>query len=670
MQAKMRPPLRGFLVLVVLLFALFSPSLAVERSGLAVVLAAPPRQTEINVVDMVDVMNRWHLGAFRGYKFNTWISLGDVTRFNDRIADGDVQVYLDPAHLQSLGAAAAYEDCAGIGCSKYMNDIVLADQPANVDPKTMWHESMHAIFDAHDSELLVPDDEIYTWYMENTVDVLNQVLTRYEDEWNKGDQCDQQLLDQLWGMFERRMEEAKAGQGFYGPITSDAQLQQLRQLTGFHADVATIKANYAAAGMDKCTPLTPTVEPNRALTKSVILVIDASGSMDGTKIQEAKAAAKNLLQSMGVGQEVGLLVFYDCGAITWHPFSTDFASFLPIVDAIYASGGTPLGASIRTAGGHMSAEASGREGVIIVLTDGGESCGDNPVDAASSVYQMTLPRKISYAPMSLPVAYADGGDILVSVIGFDIGDATVEEQLRAIAEAGGGQYFAASDVDELSTALKQAAGARGISTLLLIGGGVAACVLPLLLLLVVVILLSGRRRRVPAPVPVGYGPAPQPRYGPPPQPGYPPPVQGVHTQPVQGYPQQPQYAPPRPPYQATAGAQVPGTVVASAELVLVGGRAQPPGLSLSAPVVRIGRSQRGNHIVIQDPMVSSAHAEICAQGGGHYIQDLRSTNGTFVNGVRVVQPRPLCDGDHIALGGTEWVYRHSGGTMMMPGIGG
>jgi hypothetical protein len=663
----MRVKVRPFPLLVAILCALVLSSFVVGRSGGAGVWAAPPRQTEVNVVDMVDVMNRWHLGAFHGYKFNSWISLGDVTRFNDRIADGDVQVYLDPAHLQSLGAAAAYEDCAGIGCSKYLNDIILADQPANVSPQTMWHESMHAIFDAHDSELLVPNDEIYTWYMENTIDVLGQVLTRYEDEWNKGDQCDQQTLDQLWDMFERRMEEAKAGQGFYGPITSDAQLQQLQQLTGFHVNVATVKANYAAAGMDKCTPLTPTVEPNLAVNKSVILVIDASGSMDGSKIQEAKTAAKNLLQSMSAGQEVGLMVFYDCGSITWHPFSTDFASFLPIVDAIYASGGTPLGASIRSAGGRMSTEASGREGVIIVLTDGGESCGDNPVDAAASVYQMTLPRKISYVPMAVPVAYADGGDIVVSVIGFDIGDPTVEEQLRAIAEAGGGQYFAAGDVDELSTALKQAAGGGGISTLLLIGGGVAACVLPLLFLLVVVILLSGRRRRIPAPVPVGYGPVPQPGYGPPPQQSYGPPVQQGYTQPAPGYPppaspQQPQYTPvPQPQY-----APAPASVVASAELVLLGGRAQPPGLSLSAPVVRIGRSQRGNHIVIQDPMVSSSHAEICAQGGGHYIQDLRSTNGTLVNGMRVVQAHPLRDGDHITLGGTEWLYRHSGGTMMMP----
>ena len=38
------------------------------------VLAAPPAQTEIDVVQVVDVINRWHLSAFRSYKFNGWIS--------------------------------------------------------------------------------------------------------------------------------------------------------------------------------------------------------------------------------------------------------------------------------------------------------------------------------------------------------------------------------------------------------------------------------------------------------------------------------------------------------------------------------------------------------------------------------------------------------------------
>jgi len=435
-------------------------------------------------------------------------------------------------------------------------------------------------------------------------------------------------------------------------------------------DVAAIKANYAAAGMDKCLSLTPTVSAKASVSKSVILVIDASGSMDGTKIDQAKSAAKNLLGSMGAGQEVGLMVFYDCGSISWTPFSTDFSSFIPIVDAIYASGGTPLGASIRSAGARLSQEASGKEGVIIVLTDGGESCGDNPVDAASTVYQMTLPRKISRrAPLSVPVAYAAGGDIVVSVIGFDIGDSGVEQQLRDIATAGGGEFFTANNVDELNTALKQAAGSNaGMSTLLLVGGGIAACVLPLLLLLVVVVVISSRRRRRPAPVPVGYG------YAPPPAP-YASQAPAPGSYPAQvpvPYPQQPSapgmvaQRPPVPgPYPAQAPApyapQAPGPqpsrVAGRGELVLLRGQAQPAGLLLSLPVVRMGRSQQGNHAVIQDPMASGAHAEIYVQGGGHYIRDLRSTNGTYVNGARVAQPQPLRDGDHIVLGNTEWVYR-------------
>jgi pSer/pThr/pTyr-binding forkhead associated (FHA) protein len=105
-----------------------------------------------------------------------------------------------------------------------------------------------------------------------------------------------------------------------------------------------------------------------------------------------------------------------------------------------------------------------------------------------------------------------------------------------------------------------------------------------------------------------------------------------------------------------------------ADLFLIRGLARPHGLPLSLPVVRFGRSQHGNHVVVQDPMVSSAHAEIYVQDGGHYVRDLRSTNGTRVNGVRISQPQLLCDGDHIALGNTEWVYRQSGGTMMMPPV--
>lgn len=639
------------------------------------VQAAPPLQTEVEVAEIVDLINRWHLSSFHGYKFRPWIALGDVTQLTARIADGDLQAYVDPVFLQSIDANAAYVDSSFSG-TVYFNDLVLADQPANISPKTMWHEGMHAIFDAHDSELLVPTDEIYTWYVENVYDILEQVLTRYEDEYNKGPLCDQQKLDQTWGMFERRMQDAQAGQGFYGPITTPAQLQQLQQLTGFSVDVSTIKTNYAAAGMDKCPTGTPSAA--QKASRSTILVIDASGSMSGNKIEEAKSAAKSLLQSMGAGQEVGLMVFYDCGVITWSSFTQDMSVLIAAVDGIYASGSTPLGESIREAGTRMVQEASGTQGVIVVLTDGGETCGDNPVDAAASVFQMTLPGPVSQnVPFALPVAYAAGGDIVVSVVGFDIDDPAVETELRAIAEAGGGQFLTAQDMDELSTALKQAAGGGGgLPAWLLVGGGITACVVPLLLLLLLALILVTRRRR-PAPVPVGYGYAPPP-YGPPPAAGpvYTPPSYGggqPYGPPPAGQayaPPPPSYGPPPPvagqPYVQPAY-QTPPAPVGAGELRLLRGQAQPPNLTLSLPMVRFGRKTT-NQVTIPDPMVSGTHAEIYVQGGTYWIRDVGSKNGTFVNGARLAQPRPLYDGDRIAIGNSEWIYRQGGETMMMPGL--
>jgi hypothetical protein len=122
-----------------------------------------------------------------------------------------------------------------------------------------------------------------------------------------------------------------------------------------------------------------------------------------------------------------------------------------------------------------------------------------------------------------------------------------------------------------------------------------------------------------------------------------------------------------PPRYATPlhGTPVPFRAIGGGELVLLKGQADPGEHVLSLPAVRIGRSMQGNHVIVQDPLVSGTHAEIRAQGGGHTIQDLRSTNGTFVNGERISRPYPLSDGDRVRLGNTEWLYRHSGGTMIM-----
>jgi pSer/pThr/pTyr-binding forkhead associated (FHA) protein len=59
-----------------------------------------------------------------------------------------------------------------------------------------------------------------------------------------------------------------------------------------------------------------------------------------------------------------------------------------------------------------------------------------------------------------------------------------------------------------------------------------------------------------------------------------------------------------------------------------------------------------NDLVINDAEVSRNHARLTAQSGGYLIEDLASTNGTFVIGQRLIGPKLLNPGDVIGLGET------------------
>ncbi len=64
----------------------------------------------------------------------------------------------------------------------------------------------------------------------------------------------------------------------------------------------------------------------------------------------------------------------------------------------------------------------------------------------------------------------------------------------------------------------------------------------------------------------------------------------------------------------------------------------------------IGRDEE-NDVTLAGGQVSRRHARIAWDGGRYVLHDLGSKNGTFVNGERVTAPRPLRDGDVIALAG-------------------
>ncbi|HEY8491544.1 MAG TPA: FHA domain-containing protein [Dehalococcoidia bacterium] len=68
------------------------------------------------------------------------------------------------------------------------------------------------------------------------------------------------------------------------------------------------------------------------------------------------------------------------------------------------------------------------------------------------------------------------------------------------------------------------------------------------------------------------------------------------------------------------------------------------------PVTHLGRDP-SNHVVLDEPAVSSRHAVISLNGRHWYLRDLESTNGTWVNRKRLgAQPVRLQDGDIIQLG--------------------
>ncbi len=78
-------------------------------------------------------------------------------------------------------------------------------------------------------------------------------------------------------------------------------------------------------------------------------------------------------------------------------------------------------------------------------------------------------------------------------------------------------------------------------------------------------------------------------------------------------------------------------------------------IDLASARVTLGRESR-NDITIPDINVSRSHAEISLSPQGAWvITDLGSTNGTYVNG-RAVASQPLNEGDHIAMGSTNFVF--------------
>jgi FhaA, N-terminal domain/FHA domain len=99
-------------------------------------------------------------------------------------------------------------------------------------------------------------------------------------------------------------------------------------------------------------------------------------------------------------------------------------------------------------------------------------------------------------------------------------------------------------------------------------------------------------------------------------------------------------------------------VQAPASLVLVQGGQPIRTWPLAAPQLTIGRAEQSD-IPLSDPGVSRNHARVVREGDDFIVEDLRSTNGTEVNG-QPIRRRRLANGDLLKLASSTLQFRREG----------
>ena len=99
-----------------------------------------------------------------------------------------------------------------------------------------------------------------------------------------------------------------------------------------------------------------------------------------------------------------------------------------------------------------------------------------------------------------------------------------------------------------------------------------------------------------------------------------------------------------------------GATARSPHLVVERAPGHEPGMiyDLDGDLV-LGRGDRAE-IRLEDPFASSRHARVYEQAGAIVLEDLGSTNGTYLNEELLEGPRPLHPGDRVRIGESEFAF--------------
>lgn len=185
-----------------------------------------------------------------------------------------------------------------------------------------------------------------------------------------------------------------------------------------------------------------------AAAQPAVLVLDGSGSMwdevaGRTRIALLREAVGGLMAHWPAGRPVGLVAYghrhaRDCTDVgLLRPPAPAPGAVTAALAGMTPRGRTPVADALR-----LAAEALGDGGgSVIIVTDGVDTCDPDPCGVAQGLARAE-PR------------------LVVHTIGFALADPAAVAQLRCMAEATGGQTFAARDAEGLAQALERAAAAR------------------------------------------------------------------------------------------------------------------------------------------------------------------------------------------------------------------
>ncbi|HEX3054172.1 MAG TPA: SH3 domain-containing protein [Aggregatilineaceae bacterium] len=183
--------------------------------------------------------------------------------------------------------------------------------------------------------------------------------------------------------------------------------------------------------------------PTIKLPEAQLIILDKSGSMSdpsttgGTRLELAQDVLRQYITDMPNDSLLGLRTYGIDGSCVEtelvYPIALiDRPALISVIDSFYADGKTPIADTLS----YIPSDMQGISGVkeVLLVTDGQETCGGDPVSVASSLDD------------------ADP-DLAIHVVGFAIDDAQAQQNLREIPRVARGTYIPAESQDDLLQAL-------------------------------------------------------------------------------------------------------------------------------------------------------------------------------------------------------------------------